>query len=85
MLKVVQFFGNEEENYRKNFILLSICKVSEDFIYLFIFKNEVAVLRVQLVTYITLSQQNLSSKLLKIYKNVMSFVGLNKNQLKLAT
>ena len=57
---------------------------AEDFIYLFIFKNEVAVLRVQLVTYITLSQQNLGSKLLKIYKKVMSFVGLNKNQLKLA-
>ena len=55
------------------------------FIYLFIFKNKVAVLRVQLITYITLSQQNLGSKLLKIYKKVMSFVGLNKNQLRLAT
>ena len=55
-----------------------------EMIYLFK-KNEAAVLRVQLAIDITLSQQNLVDKLLKIYKIVMSFVGLDKNQLKLAT
>ena len=37
------------------------------------------------VTNTTLSQQNLNSKLLKVCKKVMSVVGLNKNQLQLAT
>ena len=41
------------------------------FIYLFIFKNEATVLRVQLATYIILSQQNLGNMLLRIYKKVM--------------
>ena len=55
------------------------------FIYLFIFKNEAVVLRVQLATNTTLSEQNLSDKLLKICKKVMSFVSLDKNKLKLST
>ena len=37
-------------------------------IYLFIFKNKATVLRVQLAIDITLSQQNLGVKLLKMYK-----------------
>ena len=40
---------------------------------------EVPILRVQLATDTTLSQQNLGGKLLKIYKKVMSFVGLDRN------
>ena len=37
------------------------------------------------VTNTALSQQNLSGKLLKVCKKVMFVVGLNKNQLQLAT
>ena len=74
---------------KKKFICVANDKVSQStkrrFIYLFIFKNEAVVLRVQLATNTTLSEQNLSDKLLKICKKVMSFVSLDKNKLKLST
>ena len=47
------------------------------FIYLFIFKNKVPILRVQLATDTTLSKQNLGGKLLKVGKKVISIVDLN--------
>ena len=85
-------FANEEEKCpkkKKKFICVANGKVSQStkrrFIYLFIFKNEVVVLRVQLATNTTFSEQNLSDKLLMICKKVMSFVSLDKNKLKLAT
>ena len=74
---------------KKKFICVANDKVSQStkrrFIYLFIFKNEAVVLRVQLATNTTFSEQNLSDKLLMICKKVMSFVSLDKNKLKLAT
>ena len=74
---------------KKKFICVANAKVSQStkrrFIYLFIFKNEAVVLRVQLATNTTFSEQNLSDKLLMICKKVMSFVSLDKNKLKLAT
>ena len=69
----------KKKSVRKTTLLCGQRQSKSEF-YLFIFKNKAVVLRVQLATYITLSQQNLDSKLLKIYKTVMSFVGLVKKQ-----
>ena len=90
-VKSCVIFANEEEKCqkKKKFICVANDKVSQStkrrFIYLFIFKNEAVVLRVQLATNTTFSEQNLSDKLLMICKKVMSFVSLDKNKLKLAT